>query len=252
MLPVRNRLVLPYVLSGLLILLLLGSSVAGLLYGDRGLYDSYPADLAGLMGQDVVTLTVVVPLLLAGMWLTVRSSTRGLLLWAGALLWTVYFYFFYVVGGFNALFLAYIGIVSASLFGLLSLLFSVDPKALKARFDAHTPVRLIGGFLTSIAILFAIMWVGMILASLASGTRPEEVTREVVIIDLAMMLPLLFYGGLRLWRRAPWGYVLGGLLLVKTATTGLTMAFTTVLGAWWAGTVDPFQAFLLVHIQATS
>jgi hypothetical protein len=61
------------------------------------------------------------------MWLTAHRSTRRLLLLAGTL-----FYYFYVVGGFNALFLIYIVIVSTSLYGLLSLLFAIDPEALGA------------------------------------------------------------------------------------------------------------------------
>jgi hypothetical protein len=246
MLPLRNRLVLAYALSGLLGVLLLISAVAGLLYGSSGLYASYPADLAGLVGQDAVALAIILPLLVLSTWLAARGSLRGLLLWAGVLFWVAYYYFFYVVGGFNALFLVYIAMFSASLYALLSLLFSIEPDAFKARFDASVPTRLIGGFTIGVALLFALMWVGMVLASLVGGTRPPEVNREVIIIDLTVMLPLLFYGGLRLWQSAPWGYVLGGLLLVKTALSGFTLAFTTALGAWWAGSVDPFQAFLFV------
>jgi hypothetical protein len=245
-LPLRNNPALAYALSGLLVVLLLVSAVAGLLYGSSGLYASYPADLAGLVGQDVVALAVILPLLALSTWLTSRGSLPGLLLWAGALFWVAYYYFFYVVGGFNVLFLVYIAMVSASLYALLSLLLSIEPDAFKARFDASVPARLIGGFTITVALVFTLMWGGMVLTSLADGTRPPEVNREVIIIDFTVMLPLLLFGGLRLWRRAPWGYVLGGLLLVKTALSGLTLAFTTFLGAWWAGSVDPFQAFLFV------
>jgi hypothetical protein len=114
MLPVKSKLTLAYALSGLLAVLLLVSSNIGLLYGGRGLYDSYPASLAGLVGQDTVTLGVGVPLLVASMWLTAHRSTRGLLLLAGTLFYFAYSYYFYVVGGFNALFLIYIARVSTS------------------------------------------------------------------------------------------------------------------------------------------
>jgi hypothetical protein len=117
-------------LSVVLAVLLLVSSVAGLLYGSRSLYDSYPAALAGLVGQDAVTLVVGIPLLVSSMWLARRGSMRGLLLWAGTLFYFAYSYYFYVIGGFNALFLIYIAIVSTSLYGLLSLLFAIDPDAL--------------------------------------------------------------------------------------------------------------------------
>jgi hypothetical protein len=246
MLPIKSKLTLPFALSGLLAVLLLVSSVTGLLYGGGGLYDSYPASLAGLVGQDAVTLVVGLPLLAASTWLSVRGSTRGLLIWTGTLFYFAYSYYFYVVGGFNAFFLVYIAILSTSLYGLLSVLFAIDPVALRDRFGAGTPTRLVAGFLVGISLLFALMWGGMVLASVAVGTRPDEVLREVVIIDCTVLLPLLFFGGLRLWRRAAWGYVLGGLLLVKALVTGSTLAFTTALGAWWAGKIAPFDAFLFV------
>ena len=91
----RRGLAVPYALSGLLAVLLLASSVVGLLFGGRG---------------------------------------------------------------FNALFLVYIAIVSASLYDLLSLLFAIDAEALKARFGARTPTRFVGGFFVGISLLFVLMW----------------------------------------------------------------------------------------------
>jgi hypothetical protein len=90
------------------------------------------------------------------------------------------------------------------------------------------------------------MWGGMSISSAVAGRQPDEVLRVVVVIDCTVLLPLLFFGGLRLWRREAWGYVLGGLLLVKALITGSPLAFTTALGAWWARAIDPFDAFLFV------
>jgi len=90
------------------------------------------------------------------------------------------------------------------------------------------------------------MWGGMSISSAAAGTRPDEILREVLIIDCTVLLPLLFFGGLMLRRRRPWGYFLGGFLLVKVLATSSTLAFTTALGAWLAGAIAPFDAFLFV------
>ena len=244
--PTRRDLTVPYALSGLLAVLLLASSVAGLLFGSRGLYDSYPASLAGMVGQDTVTLVVGVPLLIASVWLTWRGSIGALLIWSGTLLYFAYSYYFYVVGGFNALFLAYVAIASASLYGLLSLLFALDAEAIRTRFGSGVPSRPIGSFFIGISLLFFLMWGGMVLSSTVAGIRPDEVLRSVVIIDCTVLLPLLFFGGLRLWRGEAWGYVLGGLLLTKLAATGFTLAFTTALGTLWAGKIGGFDAFLFV------
>ena len=57
--PLKNKLTFAYVLSGVLAIVLLISSIVGLLYGAGGCYDSYPASLAGLVGQGGgVTLVV--------------------------------------------------------------------------------------------------------------------------------------------------------------------------------------------------
>jgi hypothetical protein len=244
--PPRRELTVAYALSGLLAVLLIASSVAGLLFGGRGFYDSYPASLSGLVGQDAVTLVVGVPLLIASVWLTGRGSIVALLIWTGTLFYFAYSYYFYVIGGFNALFLLYIAIVSASLYGLLSLLVAIDREAIRARFGSGAPRRPIGGFFVGISLLFALMWGGMIVSNAAAGTRPDEVLRSVVIIDCTVLLPLLFFGGVWLWRGEAWGYVLGGLLLTKVALTGFTLAFTTALGTMWAGRIGGFDAFLFV------
>jgi hypothetical protein len=39
---------------------------------------------------------------------------------------------------------------------------------------------------------------------------------------------------------------LAGFLLVKMATTGFTLAFSTALGAGWAQALDLFNAFLFI------
>jgi hypothetical protein len=97
-----------------------------------------------------------------------------------------------------------------------------------------------------ISLLFALMWGGMIVSNAVAGTQPDEVLRSVVIIDCTVLLPLLYFGGVWLWRGEAWGYVLGGLLLTKVALTGFTLAFTTALGALWAGKIGGFDAFLFV------
>jgi hypothetical protein len=244
MLPVKGNLTFVYRLSGVLAGLLFVASLIGLGFGPSGLYDAYPAALAGLIGQDIVTLAAGLPLLLAAMWLTRRGSAGGLLLWAGALFYFAYSYYFFLVGGFNALFLVYVGIVSTSLYALLALLFRIDADALKAEFADRAPVRRTATFFVVTASLFIVMWGGLSVASVVAATTPDPVVHLVVAIDGAVLLPLLLFSGLKLWRREPWGYVLGGMLLTKATTTGFTLAFTGTLAMWWAGSLDPFQVFL--------
>jgi len=235
-----------YRVSSALVALVITTSIFGLVFGSRGLYDAYTASLAGLVGQDIASLAVGLPVLLWSMRSARRGSVPALLVWAGTLFYFAYSYLFLVLGGFNALFILYVVIVAASLYGLLGLLFALDPEAIRGRFDASTPRRLAGGFLAGTALLFVVMWGGMSAAMIAAGQRPDPVVHLVVAIDGVVLLPALLLGGTKLWRGAAWGYALGGVLLTKATLTGLTLAFTTALGGVWAGTLDSFNAFLLV------
>ena len=79
--------------------------------------------LPQILGQDLITLVLGVPLLLGCVKLTQKGSLKGVLLWTGLLFYFAYSYYFYVVGvRFNTLFLVYIAIVALSLYGLLALL----------------------------------------------------------------------------------------------------------------------------------
>jgi hypothetical protein len=103
------------------------TAVAGLLFGARGLYRPDPATLPTFLGQDGVTLVVVLPLLLWSAWAARRGSLRGLLLWTAALFYLAYSYAYYVLSPeFNVLYLAYIAIVAMSLYGCLYLLINTD------------------------------------------------------------------------------------------------------------------------------
>jgi hypothetical protein len=251
-LPIKNKLTFAYALSGLLAVVLPISSVAGLLYGGHGLYEPYPASLAGLVGQDAITLAVGLPLLIVSMWLTRHGSIRGLLLWAGTLFYFAYSYYFYVIGGFNALFLLYVAIISTSLYGMLSLLFAIDPDALKARFGARTPTRLVGGFLVGYSLLFALMWVGLTLASVVAGKPLDEVTHSVVAIDLTVLLPLLFFGGVWLWRNWAPGYTLAGALLTFMSVLALAIMAMMVSMGFYAQPVALGMAVLFGVVASAS
>ncbi len=220
------------------------TSIAGL-FGAGQLYAMYPASLAGLVGQDAASLAVGIPVLVWAMREAKLGSIRAMLVWAGSLFYFAYSYAFYLVGGFNSLFLLYVAIVAVSLYALLGLFLGLDVEAIRGRFDDSTPRRLIGGFLTGIAVLFIVMWGGMSASFIATGEQPDPVVHLVVAIDMAILLPALLVGGTKLWRGQAWGFALGGILLVKTALTGLTLAFTTALDAVWAGSLDPFNTFLL-------
>jgi hypothetical protein len=241
-LPLDDNLRLVARMTHALVVLLLASSIAGLLYGPRGWwYDPDPSTLPAFLGQDVITLLLAVPLLIASSMLAQRGSLRGLICWMGVLFYVAYSYYFYVVGGrFTLYFPLYIAIVSMGAYGALALLFSVDLPRLPARF-AELPVRLLATCLMMTALCFAGLWLAVLEGHYVRGAALPAVPRAVIAIDGVILLPLLFFAGRALARREPVGYALAGMLLFKASTTFLTLLVNTAIAARWGQEVDGLQ-----------
>jgi hypothetical protein len=235
-------------------MLLLVSSLAGLVFGKKGLY-TFDETLWNFIGQDVISLGLIIPLLIGSARLAMRGSTRGLLAWMGGLFYVAYAYYFYVVGvRFNFLFPVYITLVSIGMYGALALLFSIDLQRISDHFNRYTRVRLVGGFLMAVALFFAMMWLALTVVSLATESGMDTVSRFVIVVDGVVLLPLTFWGGWWLWRRQPLGYAVAGLLLVKITATTLTLVVNSLLISERGLPVDPFQlaVFFLVMLLSTA
>jgi hypothetical protein len=160
----------------------------------------------------------------------------------GTLFYVAYSYCFYVAGApFTPLFPAYIAVVSMGGYGALFLLFATDAPIARSRVRATLPVRATAIFLMTLAVGFAGLWVALIGASVVAGRALDLVSRTVIALDGVVLLPLLFVGGLWLWRQEPVGYVVAGLLLVKTTLTFVTLLVATAVTAAWGIAVDPGQ-----------
>jgi hypothetical protein len=239
-LPVVRSLTIACTVTSLVTGCLVVASLAGVLFGQRGLYESNATTLPSLLTQDVLTLFVAVPLLVGSMWSARRGSVRGLQLWMGTLFYIAYAYSFAVLGDRLApLLLLYAAIVSMSLYCLVFLLLATDAQAMKARFSAHTPTALAGAFVAFMALALGGMWVVAIVGDVLSSTPPTRVQMVVWPLDLIVAFPALFWGGVFLWRRDPLGYVAGGIVLLKAAGEGLTLVVQTWATVLMGGPGDP-------------
>ncbi len=183
-----------------------------------------------LRGNDLVTLVVAVPLLAVALVLAERGSLRARLVRLGALAYMAYNYAFYLFGAaFNELFLIYVAAFSLSLGALILGLAAVDAAAVARLFRERTPVRGIAAYMFFIAVFLGFNWMSRALGFLTSGRIPQDIlnsglpTAIVYAIDLSLLVPALGWVGALLWKRRPWGYVLGTVLMVKCATYPLAL-----------------------------
>jgi hypothetical protein len=203
----------PLRLTVALLAVMLGQSVSGLLLHSH--YRDVEWIKATWIGNDAVTLVVAVPLLVVGVFLTGRGSVRGLLVWTGLLGYAAYNYAFYLFGAaLNVFFLLYVAALVLAAAALILVLARVDVRGVAWSFSPGTPVRRLGGTLLLIGVALAAVWITMWAAYAFAGRRTPiepEAFKLVAALDLSLMVPVLAIGGVLLWRRASWGYMLGAL-----------------------------------------
>ncbi len=209
------------------------ANLSGLLW--KELYQKDTVSItAQMMGQDMVTLLIVVPLLLLSLYLIYRDSLKGRLIWMGTI-----FYFLYTyasmsfAASFNQLFLVYVAIFSLSLYTFLGELISLDVQQVKENFAPGKISKITASFLIIMALLLAAMWLSMIVDYLVTGVYPaalENMYTTLVIqaLDLAIVVPAALLTGYLLLKDHEWGYALASIFLIKVSLLG-----TAILSMIW-------------------
>lgn len=189
------------------------------IYG-QGLYHyDIPISAVGFRAVDAVTLVLAIPLLVISSLLYRRGSLKGGLLLVGALAYFLYNYGSKAFGAaYNTLFLVYVALFSASLFGLVLALTSFDVQGLPTRFTAGLPRRGIGLFLAVSEVILLQWLVLSIVPALLQGTAPSVVANSTTfiigVVDEGIVAPALIVAGALLLRRTPLGYLLASMMLV--------------------------------------
>jgi hypothetical protein len=221
-----------YVLTIVIAALAVLASAGGILID--GLYQDNLLVTSGWYGNDLVTLFVAVPILLAALVLSMRGSHRAQLIWLGMLDYTLYNYAFYLFGtAFNDFFLVYVALFALSIFALIFGLARVNGKGIRQRFRARTPVRWIAGYMMFVAVGLSVVYIAQWVGFVAARQLPPIVvqtghpTSVVFALDLSLVVPVLVLGAVWLWKRQPWGYVLAAVANVKGAAYMLALCAVT-------------------------
>ena len=244
-----------YVLSSVVAIASLVASVAGLTIKD--LYqDGSSWATAALRGGDLVTLAVAVPILVVAMVMANRGSARARLVWIGALAYTVYNFAFYVFGAaFNDMFLVHVVAFSSSIFALIIAMMGLDASAIADRYRAGAPTRAVAGLLVLVGVVFAALWSAFSISYAVSGqislgAAPLDGMHTVFAIDLSLMVPAMALAGVLLWKRTPWGFVMGAAMSIFGAVYQLNLAaagwFQVDAGVENVRRIDPVGAVFIV------
>jgi len=138
-----------------------------------------------------------------------------MLLWLGLLGYAAYNYAYYLLGAaLNTFFLLYVVALVLSVVTLIVALSRLEVADVVACFRPTTPVRIIGGYLAFVGFGLGSVWITM-WAAYAFAGRPTPVEPQafklVAALDLSLMVTALTSGGVLLWRRSSWGYVVAAI-----------------------------------------
>lgn len=229
------RRVLPLALATLAGLLVLGLALAGLTYPD--LYRPVTPDrlLPGTMSQDAISLAAALGLLALARPLARGASARLWLVWLGLLGYLAYAYGLYAFETLvNPLFLGYVAAFGLSLWAVFTFFARADLARVAAR-DA--PRRLTAGLFLLLALLFAGLWLSILVPAMIARVPPDAAT--IFVFDFALVLPALTVAAILMWRGARWGDILALPLLIKAATLGLSVLLGTLIAPAWGLPLAP-------------
>ena len=270
-LPTRSPL---FVLSSLAMILLLISSVAGLVldqggnpyaftslrgetvevYGGTGLYQfdtSYKA--IAFRSFNWVNLLIVLPLFGASLYLYRRGRLRGQLLLAALFTYLAYIYLIGVMGNaFNSMFLVWTALFSVGLFGLFLTLSEMNVTALPEKLEPHFPRRSVAIYVMGVGLILLFQYLAEIITAYAAGQPPASLdhytTLELAALELGIMIPLHLAGGVALWRRHAPGYLISTILAFTAAMVFVALSVSLLIGYGSFGRGDPADLIITLAI----
>jgi len=215
----------------------------------QGLYRNDSLFVAALLrGTDTITLLVSVPLLLASYWFYRRGSMRGNIFMAGMLTYFLYVGFTYTFSViFNAMFLVYVAVFSASLFATITALATFDIHMLSNNISAGFPQRGIAIFMVVAGLGTLTLWLSELIGPIMNGQAPMNLGPYTTMFthgfDSAVITPATIITGIYVLRRKPLGYLLAAPLLILCTNIGLVVIAQTV-SQTWAGFVFPIGVYI--------
>jgi hypothetical protein len=206
------------------------------------------------IGQDVVTLILGIPLLIAGIVLTRKGSLRGRLLLTGGL-----GYFLYTYGAmsfltaFNPFYLLYVALFSLSLFGFILALSGLNPVEVTGHVTATFPRRAIAAYFIIVGAFLSLAWLGLVVPGMFSGKPPagleSAITMVIQSLDLGVIVPTSLITATLLIQKRPWGFTLAAVVLLKILTMGAALV-AMIIGQILANVaIDPVVSIIFVMIS---
>ena len=220
--------------------LILSVALAIVSYFGAFVTDTYERDAESMavqgMGQDLVDLFIIVPLLLVTLGLMLRHHKTAYFIFSGTVLYILYSFFIYSFGvHFNRLFLLYCAILGISLYIFILILIRLNRMPVDNWFSDKVPALTIGIYLIIIACIFYLLWFKDVLPAIFSNTTPKSVSdyhllvNPVHVLDMAIVLPGLIITSILLIKKNRLGLVLTPAILMFILILAIALAAMVIM-----------------------
>ncbi len=230
----------PWVLS---VLLLIATGVATISALAMPELLNGPAVMVGSMrGTALVVLALAMPIVIVAMASARRGRLLGIACWIGGVAFITYqgWMFLFAIP-FNGLFLVYVAMFAFAFWGLVALLIGVRADAYASSFSASLPARLLAGWMVVSCMAFYALWLKNVVPGSFESVDPAflagtgMVTPTNYVLDMALFLPFAIAVAVAMWRRTPWGLVVGGGMLLMLTLESVAIA----VDQWFGAAADP-------------
>jgi len=159
---------------------------------------------------------------------------RGRLILAAVFTYLAYNYLVGVMGhAFNSMSLLWTALFSTGVLGVAVTLHRLDTAALPEKLATGFPRRSLAVYMLGVAVALLSQYLAQALTVHDTGRLPVALengtTLELAALELGLMAPLHVVGGVLLWRRRAWGYVMSIILVFAAAMTLLPLTVGQVL-----------------------
>ncbi|UKJ09049.1 hypothetical protein [Solitalea lacus] len=195
-----------------------------------------PNWLVQSIGQDIINLFLISPLLIAVSILAFKGIKTAMILWSGLMIYLNYTYVIYCFDiHFNKLFLIYCLILGLSFYSLIYFLVSQIKHPTIKKVNDPMIVRITGIYLIVLACLFYFLWLLVVIPANVNNTVPKDlletklVTNPIHVLDLSICLPGFFIVGLMVMKKNSLGLIMAPSLMVFCILMDITIGSLGVI-----------------------
>jgi hypothetical protein len=184
------------------------------------------------IGQDVINLSLIVPVLIVSAIFSKRGNKTAPFIWAGAIQYLLYTFLIYCFDvHFNNMFLIYCLILGITFYAFNYFMY-LEIRKPPINITVNTPViRGTAIYFLILPFIFYLLWLAEIIPAIIHSIIPASVsesglfTNPVHVIDLSVFLPGIFVTGILLYKRKILGYILAPIILTFFILMDLTIAY---------------------------